>query len=641
MHLKFELCLLIALTVLTISSLQGLYKDSFGLPGDYIFIILVFLRLSRHVVFRLLCTWDPSTHATPTLLGLLSHFLTAHVTAGQVHDRPFASVVSRLNWTTNQDATRALASSWGSLLPSSLVYAWQIPTVCFWLPQKQNRLQRERDEQEGSVRVKWIKKTDSTKGSYSRIPRTELQERIHQTVLRAIKATRTTFWRVWVSYAPSLQCTLVACVVALAIGSYLSDKLLNYSESISNINTVEWNMLAMENRREVGSYVKNENWEKARGAYSIDAPSSWWSVVVNMSNVGYFLSLIMFLRLEFPLPDLVAGSGSVLKDASRKGTDSSSSSRSFFSSPSYHHHHHHHHHHRTSKQQDALLQSAQETPFSERVRSITSASRLWLTLTVIICRCLENILLCGILPRTRYICRVTGHCPDVKIPPWEMNKIFFPVGISSPYRDDGLSYFGFMETDLSSALWTMSSILITTIVLLTAHALITNRSYLAILGFLAGDWEPVSSGGAKHSKNGTSRSETSSSWDPRKRYKKGDVVSYTGPGEKRSRLYRAATDQPDGKPMDLLTFSRTLQTELGHPYTSKTVSLLATLQLWLVLILLIRWMFCSMFCYSTHGMLVCLAASIIVFHSLVTVGATDYDELEILNEEIIASVEAS
>lgn len=64
-HLRHEGYLLISLGILTLATFQSVYGEEFGTPGDYIFIFLSVLWLSRYILVRWMCTWDPSTSANP------------------------------------------------------------------------------------------------------------------------------------------------------------------------------------------------------------------------------------------------------------------------------------------------------------------------------------------------------------------------------------------------------------------------------------------------------------------------------------------------------------------------------------------------------------------------------------------------
>ena len=95
LHLEHEFALWISLSILTVSSLQALYRNSFGFAGDFIFIMLVVLWLARHMILRYIYTTDVSTTRSPTLMGVIAHWLTSIAAAGQYFDRSDVHVVAR------------------------------------------------------------------------------------------------------------------------------------------------------------------------------------------------------------------------------------------------------------------------------------------------------------------------------------------------------------------------------------------------------------------------------------------------------------------------------------------------------------------------------------------------------------------
>ena len=67
-HLHHEGYLLISLAILTVASFQSVYGEESGIPGDYAFLFLTVIWLSRHFLIRWMCTWDSSTNANPVSL---------------------------------------------------------------------------------------------------------------------------------------------------------------------------------------------------------------------------------------------------------------------------------------------------------------------------------------------------------------------------------------------------------------------------------------------------------------------------------------------------------------------------------------------------------------------------------------------
>jgi hypothetical protein len=612
-HLQFEFFLLISLTLLTISSLQGLYKESFGLPGDYIFVSLVFLCLSRHVIFRHICTWDKSTHASPSLLGFLSHFFTAHLTGGQVYDRPPAPVLARLVGSSyNEDGG---SISWCGLLPSSVIYAWQLLRVRIWLPLEQRRRREER--RSGSRRRRY--------GNYSQRASTSSNTEPHDWLQRSFTSAVKAVHSAWMSYGPTLQFILPLLAVALVVaglGLYHTQYFVS-SPSRRTPDDIDWNLLAMDPRSRDAMKVSPEA-DRRRGIYRHKTQPTWGAIFLEMMVVGECLSLLFFLRVLLPLPDLVAGNN-VVNDVRQDFPTGSSGGGSGARSSSK----------TSSKAKDnlQLQQHQHESPWTERIRPIVTTPRLRLHICVTLVRLAENLFLCCILPRTLYICRATGHCP-AGTPLWELSRIIFPVGVSSPYREDGLPFFGFMEWDGPSAAWTVVCVMSVTTVLLAAHALVMNKAYLAILGYLACEWKLLGLSELQE----LASTPIPGTWDPRKKYKEGDLVAYMS--GRKTMIYRSTSDSPEGKPMNLAVFHDSLQSELGHPATSRTLSRLASIQLCVTVAITFLTACLGMLGYSSHGTYLALLANLVALHALVTVGETNYGELERLNDEIKASVAA-
>ncbi len=100
-HIEYECYLLLCMILLLIATIRGLYKESSFTTamsadhvstaagsyfnGDYTFVLLVCLVLSRHVLIRIYCTFDPSTHVTCNIFGLISHLMQTTIFASSGH----------------------------------------------------------------------------------------------------------------------------------------------------------------------------------------------------------------------------------------------------------------------------------------------------------------------------------------------------------------------------------------------------------------------------------------------------------------------------------------------------------------------------------------------------------------------------
>ena len=607
-HLRFEFCLLLSLLLLTYSSLQGLYKENFGLAGDYVYLSLLFLCLSRHLVLRILITWDASTHASPTVLGLLSHFITAHLTAGQVHDRASASVLSRLVG-NNPSADGSGVLSFAALLPSSAVYAWELFQQKIWHPAT-------------------LRTDNASNRRYSRCSDKEAENGIllffgfneaHDWLQRTTHTVKRKAQELWNQHGPSLHFLFpvtVTLLLILGLGFY-HRRYFPFSVfaqgGIEDV-AIEWNLITMDSRSRNAMKQAPEGANMPAGAYQAMTEPSWLQVFFEMVTVGQLLSLVCFLRVVLPLPDLVAG-GNVVKDVRQDSHTPRPSSRTSRAS-------------KESSMQLSQYQLPQEAPWPERVRHISTAHRLRLHIFIILVRLAENVFLCVLLPRTLYICRATKHCPT-SLPLWALSRVIFPAGISNPHRKDGVRSFALMEQDSPSAIWTAVCVVSVTITLLTAHALVTNKAYIATLGLLADEWKPVD----LTNEGRDASSSTAVPWDSRKKYKKGDLVLFTSAGKKVS-VFEATENNPEGKPTDLAAFYSSLQSELGHPATSQFLYSIACDQSVVIASLVFMWLSLTVLGYSVHGMFPALVANMIALHAILSVGTGHYSSLEALNHEI-------
>ena len=105
-HIEYECYLLLCMILLLIATIRGLYKESSFTTamstdhgstavgtyfnGDCTFVLLVSLVLSRHILIRIYCAFDPSTHVACNIFGLISHLMqtTIFASSGHCFDRP-------------------------------------------------------------------------------------------------------------------------------------------------------------------------------------------------------------------------------------------------------------------------------------------------------------------------------------------------------------------------------------------------------------------------------------------------------------------------------------------------------------------------------------------------------------------------
>ena len=746
-HLRYEFYLLCSLLLLTCGSLRGLYKESFlggaTIQGDALYLLLSAAVAGRHLLVRLLCTWDPSTHAAPTLTGLLSHFLQSHCTGGQTFDRPpplqqlwmHPAAAGAASSGSGGSATNAAAadSSSGSasaallvptaaaerlvqitaisdsgtshkhhqhhqsganqttaslvdLCPSTLIYAWQMVRVYVWFPLSRlwassNFFWHNHGNPKTSSGTGYSSNSNNKRRSSSnRDSAVAVAARPKSALRRTLEALQQYAVQLWVSYGPSLQFSLALAIFLMykwyiyeyrtgrsPLSLFYSPESLAYRETaILSVSTQNTNAIRL---------AAGKHGDRAAGVYQPFLQPTGRDIFFVMMGFGTLLSLFVFSRVVAPLPDLVAGgnvvhdvriearvaalensaaagssasSGSGGRKGSRSGVGGSGGGRgggwwmgpirairhavfSFFEmNPS------------------PVTLASEAAPWTERQRSIVSENRLHMAVAVVCVRIVENVLLFGVLPRTHFACRAMGHCP-VGPPVWELMRVLYPGGYSRAKRMDGRSMFFFMETDPTSMLWSFAGVIILSVVLLAAQFVMLNRSYLSIMGYIAGEWVLVDD--RKTSKKNyiaavlkrISSSQSSGSeptvWDPKRKYKKGELVYYPHASDA---IYKATSNAPEGRPRDreLYGLNAVLRKELGHPSTSSFLSHLATFQLLVVLSYAALWLLLVVFGYwhQTYGLLWATLAHLVAAQGLLSSARplSTMKELQQLNAEVIA-----
>jgi hypothetical protein len=229
------------------------------------------------------------------------------------------------------------------------------------------------------------------------------------------------------------------------------------------------------------------------------------------------------------------------------------------------------------------------------------------------------------LPRTGFACRFTGHCPE-GLSLKELSKILFPVGITSPLRSDTFynSESAYISLDLGATLMTVGSVLVITVSMFLAQAATSNRSYLGIMGYIAGGWTVVDS--TDPSVFGV----TPSQWDPRRRYKKGDLIVQN------STIYMATSNSPEGRPLDLyLRATHDLfRNELGHPATSNIIAFSSGAQLVMSLLTVLMILCYQAMDYGYGALLWTLAANLIASYGILSTAMPNCSELAGLAQQI-------
>ncbi|KAL7534236.1 hypothetical protein ACHAXR_008188 [Thalassiosira sp. AJA248-18] len=347
-------------------------------------------------------------------------------------------------------------------------------------------------------------------------------------------------------------------------------------------------------------------------------PPSWVSLMFLVISFGTASSLLFYGRVMLPIPEFVAGTN-VLK-AIRAETRILGGGGGWTGGMGG----------KSSKLKDKDL------PWAENYKSITTENRLRLYYKVAIIRILENIILCAILPQTEIVCRITEHCEPGPLL-WGPSGVH---GIAGRRFGKGTSfltssYDALTGDDFATRLIITSTVLITA-VLLVAQMTIMNRTYLAIMGYISGEWELVTETGddaddepyvsssrfrpkswlydifgigSKPTQSYSTRRSNSTlmQWDPKRRYQKGDRIAYD------DAVYEAVSNSPEGPPFDpfLRAAHDLFCDELGHPSSSNMIPCLSMGCVVLASMLLSALLIWRNAGWNYHPLLLCLAASLV------------------------------
>jgi len=709
LHLRLEAFLLFCLLLLVVANFQQMYRDgreeeeqqqggsaeeinnhtfiSFlsSIPslqwGDCAYIGMVSLWLSRHLLYRWLCLSDLGTSRAPTLRGFLSAILTSPaMSSGHSFERPPSQLIlakyfgspyhgSSSGGSAIGDSSSNISGAGGApiffwqLVPYSIRYALHYVNVTFVHPMLDlwfvrgfvDRIQR------------WW--NDFWSSLIAVLPSIPAQLRQRQSSWRNLAfAIQQRLYLVWVNYTPTFSFLVPATTMAVYILKLLHMTVLADPDDTAMTSSLSSSLTSL------GSYSNKKKSEDNSddetmipyGTYQKQEIPSWYEVALYITLLGTLTSLGYFFRLIMPVPDQVACSN-VIKDlrrrdnkgvaaatggtggggggatrsvqgGGRRGSSSAASSSAIF----------------------AYEKDPQDETWQERFRPIRTENRFRLAFGVRLLRTIENVFLCGVFPRTSFICRATRHCPE-GYQLWELARSLYPAGVSTPLRKDGMSFGGSVSgCNLAMSVWIIAAIAIVTVMMLLAQAVLLSKTYLATLGFLASEWElvtPSSSDDGDDAVTSKTTPPTSSStkadeqqqqpppWDPRRRYNAGALVLYppTGP---RQAVYRATTSSPEARPSDLqLRLEQTLmKQELGHPGTSMLIARAAVLLLALAGVQIVLFLGALALGYSSDGMIALFAAYAVAAYALLTAAAGTNKrnrDLETLNKEICRGVVVS
>ena len=422
--------------------------------------------------------------------------------------------------------------------------------------------------------------------TFKLFPNTVRSQALHIQQLRTSDMYRT-LEKVWDICPPAQLLIAIAATIILVsgwlfslggynwlVGSTAGTTGLEYESVESNVPVFGGIYHQGNPKNEQFDYWRNQSPFPAPATFDSQAPS-WISLILLVTSLGTVLSLFFYGRVLFPIPEFVAGTN-VLKAIRAESRILASGGTSGGAGKS-------------SRQK-----GDKDLPWSEQYKSIMAENRLRLYYKVAMMRIIENIWVCVLLPQSEFICRFTEHCEPGPLL-WGPSGI---TGIAGRRFGKGgsmltSSYDALLKDDTASAIIWIATVVIS-ILLLTAQMTITNRTYLAIMGYISGEWALVDDVeytpddhtssprsflqfvmevfGFAPSKSSRRSNSTLMQWDPKRRYQKGDRIAYD------ECVYEAISNSPEGPPFDpfLRTAHDLFSDELGQPMTSYMMSCLAS-----------------------------------------------------------------
>ena len=200
-----------------------------------------------------------------------------------------------------------------------------------------------------------------------------------------------------------------------------------------------------------------------------------------------------------------------------------------------------------------------------------------------------------------------------------------PIGLTGPQPTHLSSMFRSVAPDRGSMFIITISVVSITALFLLAQIVTLNRSYLTIMGYVSGEWTLV--------ENPPQDFEAPANWDPRRRYKKGDLIVHPGFG---GGVYRASSNNPEGRPFDLcLRATHDLfRSEMGHSSTSHVIVVATKIHMVFIILIVFMIVIYKIMDYDVGALTTALLANLIASYGLMTVGLTDHRELAAVAHEI-------
>mmetsp|Transcript_4242 Transcript_4242/g.6077 ORF Transcript_4242/g.6077 Transcript_4242/m.6077 type:complete len:161 (+) Transcript_4242:522-1004(+) len=158
------------------------------------------------------------------------------------------------------------------------------------------------------------------------------------------------------------------------------------------------------------------------------------------------------------------------------------------------------------------------------------------------------------------------------------------------------------------------------------------------MGYISGEWTAVDQSAASF------RGENQpAQWDPRRRYKKGDLILQSSPGFGSQTVYKATSNSPEGQPFDLYLRAAHdfFRNELGHPGTSRIIYMVSKAHLAFISLvsLCVGWYVWKDYNYTALTMV--LVANLVASYGIVNVGRMNYLELATIGNEMSSQAKTS
>ncbi|CAJ1942552.1 unnamed protein product [Cylindrotheca closterium] len=564
-HLEQEFYQLVAMLFLTLSSLRGLHQEVYWgiMPGDFRYVFLVGLWLGRNILIRWICTSDQSTHKSPSLKGVIAHWLCSLFVGGQYFNRPSPEAVAKQLGTHHVDNGRIELMTVSDFLFPSILYTWHTIKVRIVFPFLEARDSFLNRLPNRIRRILWIKPSDKTASDSKR--------GIHRSASTRLKLSRlyAQYRKRWGRYVPPAQILPILLFVLLVYHYFFS---LPQPPQDNGIHALTMNTRAT-------NVLLSGMDSLPYGGYKKLGKPSWALVLLLMSIIGTSATILLYGRVFLPIGDLAEG-GNVLKAIRNEFKPN---------------HQQHQTGHGSGKSKSKNQKEIPEpVTWPENYVSVATENRFRLLSKSISIRIIENLVVCALFPRTHLISRFTGNCPK-GMPMSQLARVLYPAGVVAALRSDSeaQSHFVFVNTERGAMIATVLSVILITLSSLLTQGATLNRAYFATMGYLAGGWTIVSQ--SHPAARGKSKPLP---WDSRKQYKKGDLISQQFPGIGTQTLYMATTDQPEGKPFDLSlrVVHDTFRNEHCHPANSDLIKFLVQIQLNMIVGLMVM-----IVCYHIVG----------------------------------------